>query len=355
MCKVYNTIGCLTTIKAHLRTNNVKGYQSVNELITFKENYIVKRQQIISNHQPLIDQERNLLAIEVVELNEAIKAKKIEVEYQLTSSLESLKHRLENLSVTKGNLIQTIICYIKKIRLKQEIDFHKHSFNSKISDAVENLAQEYNKKNDRFQFLNSSPEVAVMQSCSSELQELDRQKNIIDEINNSIYGAIGEQKVVRELEKLNDDYILINDFTCNFHPAIYNKNENDYIKSVQIDHLLIAPSGIFLIETKNWSEQSLHNLNLYSPVQQIKRANFAIYRILNGEFSNQKLRLKEHHWGDRKVSIRNLIVLINHKPIEEFKYVKILTADDLIRYVSYFDPCFSKGETQMIANHLLRS
>lgn len=59
-----------------------------------------------------------------------------------------------------------------------------------------------------------------MQSGLSELQELDRKKTIIDQINSSIYGALGEQKVVKELEKLSNDYILINDFTCRFHPPV---------------------------------------------------------------------------------------------------------------------------------------
>jgi hypothetical protein len=159
--------------------------------------------------------------------------------------------------------------------------------------------------------------------------------------------------VVKELEKLSEDHILINDFTCNFHPPIYNRQENDYIKSIQIDHILLSPSGIFLIETKNWSQNSLNDISLYSPVKQIRRANHALFKILNGEISSAKLKLNKHHWGDRKISIRNLIVLINHKPIEEFQYVKVLTLNDLVRYVNYFKPCFSITETQTIAKHLL--
>ena len=56
-----------------------------------------------------------------------------------------------------------------------------------------------------------------------ELIELKRKKFVINEINNSIYGALGEQKVVKELEKLSDDFILINDFTYSFHPPIFLK------------------------------------------------------------------------------------------------------------------------------------
>ena len=137
-------------------------------------------------------------------------------------------------------------------------------------------------------------------------------------------------------------------------PAIYNRQENDYIKSIQIDHLLVAPSGIFLIETKNWSEKSLKNLSLRSPVQQIKRTNFALFRLLNNEMSNFHLDLDKHHWGDKKISIKNLIVLTNTKPKEEFQYVKILMLNELLSYIYYFKPIFSSIEAQRIAEFLLK-
>ena len=158
--------------------------------------------------------------------------------------------------------------------------------------------------------------------------------------------------MVKELENLSNDYYLINDFCLTFSPPIYNRQQNDYIKSIQVDHLLVSPSGIFLIETKNWSDESLNNLSLRSPVQQIKRTNFALYKLLNGDLP-QLLNLNLHHWGDRKISIKNLIVLTNHKPNEEFQYVKIVTLNELLAYIKYFKSSFSASEVQIIAEHLL--
>lgn len=185
------------------------------------------------------------------------------------------------------------------------------------------------------------------------MTEIDRKKLVIDNSSNYIYGALGEQKVVKTLETLSDDFYLINDFDISFSSAIYNKREIDYIKSIQIDHILVAPSGIFLIETKNWSEKSLQDLNLRSPVQQIKRTNFVLFKLLNNEISNFHLSLGKHHWGDKKISIKNLIVLTNTRPKEEFQYVKILTLNELLSYINYFKPIFSPTETQQIAEFLL--
>jgi len=76
--------------------------------------------------------------------------------------------------------------------------------------------------------------------------------------------------------------------------------------------------------------------------------------LLNNEMSNFHLRLDKHHWGDKKISIKNLIVLTNTKPKEEFQYVKILTLNELLGYINYFKPTFSGIETQRIAEFLLK-
>jgi hypothetical protein len=354
MCKVYNFVGCLTAIKSHLAEHNVHEYKSLNELINFQKNYLVARQQIFSKHKLLIEQEKNTLSDKIAQLDYSVKTKKSEVERELILEIEKLKHRLNNVPSTHSNIIQTVINYGKKIVLRRKIQNYKLAFDFKVASAIEHLTKDYNLKNHRYQYIISRFEDAVRESGLQQLQELDRKKNVIDQVNSSIYGAIGEQKVVRELENLSDEYILINDFTCNFNPPIYNRQENDHIMSVQIDHILLSPSGVFLIETKNWSQRSLDDVSLRSPVQQIKRTNFALYILLNGEMSIGKLALNGHHWGDRKIPIRNLIVFIDHKPIEEFQYVKILTLNDLLSYIRYFKPCFSTSETQIIASYLLK-
>jgi hypothetical protein len=353
MCKVYNPVGSLTTIKSHLHEHDIYEYKSVNELINFQKNYTTARQQIISNHTLLIEEEKNTLNDEIVRLYHSVNTKKNEIEQELLLELEQLNYRLNDLNSNHYTIINTLFNYIKKIDIKQKIRYKKLTFNSKIAHSLEYLTNDYNEKNTRSQYIASFFEDAVEKSSLPQLNEIDRKKRIIEQINNTIYGALGEQKVSKELEKLSDDYILINDFTYRFNPPIYHRKENDYILSIQIDHILLSPSGIFLIETKNWSQHSLNNSNLHSPVQQIKRTNYALYRVLNEEISIGKFELNKHYWGDRKIQIRNLIVFINHKPIEEFQHVKILTLNDLLSYVKYFKPCLSTKEIQSIAGYLL--
>ena len=154
---------------------------------------------------------------------------------------------------------------------------------------------------------------------------------------------------MNELKKLPDSFYVINDFSLAFSPPIYNRKEDDKIFSIQIDHLLICSSGVFVIETKNWSSQSVQNLDLRSPVEQIKRSGYALFVKIN---SDSNLGLADHHWGSKKVPVRNIIAMTNNVPSEEFKYVKILPDNSLKGYVEYFDDIFNESEVDNLFHHL---
>ncbi|QLH47670.1 MAG: hypothetical protein HWD58_19880 [Bacteroidota bacterium] len=104
--------------------------------------------------------------------------------------------------------------------------------------TISYLVDNYQGKSNRYQFITSNVDEAVKQSAHHSLSELERKKAIIDNLNSFIYGALGEQKVVKALENLSDEYLLINDFSVSFSTAIYNRKENDYIKSVQLTTFL---------------------------------------------------------------------------------------------------------------------
>lgn len=320
----------------------------------FQSSYTALRQQLISHHENLIEQEKNMLNIDLQQLDTAIETQRQQSEQRLTDEINKLKQQLSiSMGYAPTNIFQKLTKSLRHWNYKRKIKHKEHSFDIEVKMSISNLIDNYQVKSNRYQFISSRVNEAISQSAQYPLSELERKKATIDELNSFIYGALGEQKVVKTLESLSDEYFLINDFAIYFSPAIYNRQENDYIKSVQIDHILVGPSGIFLIETKNWSEKSLENLSLRSPVQQIKRTSFVLFKLLNNEMSKYHLLLNRHHWGDKKISIRNLIILTNTKPKEEFQYVKILTVNELLGYVNYFKPSFSNTETQRIADFLV--
>ena len=195
-----------------------------------------------------------------------------------------------------ANLFNKLTKGLRQWNCKRKIKQKEINFDREVEMSISTLVYDYQVKSSRYQFITTQVNEAVRLSVKYPLSELERRKVKIDELNSFIYGALGEQKVVKTLEILSDEYYLINDFAVSFSPAIYDRQENDYIKSIQIDHILVGPSGVFLIETKNWSEKSVESLSLRSPVQQIKRASFVLFKLLNNEITNYHLRLDKHHW-----------------------------------------------------------
>ena len=189
----------------------------------------------------------------------------------------------------------------------------------------------------------------ISKRCDDAYRDLAFIKEIVEGLYPTIAGAIGENLVVRELEKLSDKYYLVNDFSLVFKPPIFNKTTGDRVYSIQIDHLLICGSGVIVIETKNWSSQSVENLDLRSPVEQVKRSSFAFFVFLN---SRHKHGLASHHWGSRKIPIRNIIVMTNKAPKSDFQHVKVLPIDKMNGYITYFEEIFNETEVERIYNYL---
>lgn len=352
MCRTYNMIGSLAHIKAQLEDNDIFEFKSLKDVIHFQNSYQLLRQQIIIDHEKLITQEKDMLNLELEQLDIIIGTHKQQIEQKFISEIENLQQQLHNLSSDSASYL------FKRLTKRLGVWSYNRKLQRKKKDLQKELIKSTSKytkvrhlKSTRFQLITSQFSSAVEESAGADLIEIERKKTVIDQLGTFIYGALGEQKVVKTIEALSDDYFLINDFVVSFSPPLYNRQENEYIKSIQIDHLLIAPSGVFLIETKNWSEHSQGNLSLRSPVHQIKRSSFALYKLLNNEISG--LHLDKHHWGDKKIPIKNLLVLTNSKPKEEFQYVKVLNVNDLLGYIGYFKPIFSKNETQKIFDYLL--
>lgn len=354
MCKVYNSVGSLTFVKTHLLRHNVNDFSSINELLNFQKNFPILKQQIIEAHKLIVKQEKINLDAEISLLSNSIRENKTYFENYFLKEIEELKLMADRLmSLGNKNIFQKIFRFVKQKSLKRKIDELEFNFNSRVNYSISDLVHQQQNKISRYEYIKTNFEDAVDKSSLKQLSEIDYKLSIICDINSHIYGAIGEHKVVKELEKLSDEYILINDFSLNFQRPIYNKQEGDYIKSIQADHILVAPSGIFLIETKNWNEISQNRIDLRSPVRQIRRTNYALFNLLLKGVSKSRINLRPHHWGSLKIPIRNLIVFTNTKPQNDFQYVKVLTVSELIRHIEYFQPIFCSEDVREISNYLL--
>lgn len=282
--------------------------------------------------------------------------------------LKRLKETLHSHGIYRFNSIGEIDEFLKQYESeKKDIPATvKHSTDNEIKNLEEasNNAIEIRDKNVFTKFLYyfkarkliknhaalvNNYEAVLSQRSSDSYRNLEFIKETVEGLYSIIAGAVGENAVVSELQNLSDKYYLINDFSLKFDPPIFNKRENDRIYSIQIDHLLVCQSGIFVLETKNWSSKSIENLDLRSPVEQIKRASFALFVFLN---SDKNQGLVRNHWGSKKIPIKNIIVMTNKAPKSDFQHVKVLPLDKLNGYIQYFEEIFDEAETENIFTYL---
>ncbi len=343
----------LKRLKGILSKNGVTRFNSVGELNNFIKNYESEKNKIPSRIESEVDADIQRMQSDLFTHQQIYDDLKADVLNGLKLKLQTLEAEIKqakdksnknffnkifyfpkiiNLSCKRSNLGKNLEGILKKKTSIAEAEVIR--INNELEDCLKN------KKN------------IISERCKQSYEELTATKDFVEGLYTLIAGAIGENSVVNSLRQLSDDYYLFNDFSANFNPPIYNKKENDRIFSIQIDHLLVCPSGVFLLETKNWSERSIKNLDLRSPVEQILRTNYALFVLLNSDSKFNDVRLERHHWGGKKIPIRNIIVMTNAKPKEEFKHVKVLSLNELNGYIKYFDKIFSDKEVKNIFEFL---
>lgn len=346
MTKIIGKIESLKALKRELNDRNINIFDSVADINKFQREYENKIKAILKDIE-------NEIFYEIQEYKTNTDRGKNEIKKLpslLKQNIENLKTEINKLVNKRTNFITK---HIVKYRLRKKESKRKHyidNFDYIVANQKQVLENKINNHYSEISYLTDNKEKEIKKRSKKRIKKLNYIKGTIDDLYPLIAGAIGENLVVKELSKLSDDYILFNDFQLEFDPPIYHKQKDDRIYSIQIDHLLVTRSGIFLLETKNWSKRSIKSFDLRSPIDQILRISYALFVFLNS--SRNEEFTDYHHWGEKKIPIKNILVMINNKPKVDFKFVKVLKLQELIGYIEYFEPIFKKKEVENIANIL---
>lgn len=351
MAIIEGQIEPLKKLKEILHQNGVTRFCSIGEINDFIKNYDAEKNAIPKEVGNELDGEINQLQIDLAKYQQDYEDLKNDVTSETHFEIKKLEIKLK-LAREKSSksLIHKIFCYPKTKILIYKKAHLENNFENIVSKKTHLAEEEVFRIKEKLNDYKANWDALISKRCLQSSQELERTKEVIDSLYNLIAGAIGENSVIKEVQKLSDSFHLFNDFSVEFDPPIYNKKEDDRIYSIQIDHLLVCEAGIFILETKNWSKHSLKNLDLRSPVEQIMRSSYALFVLLNSQ--SRHINLQCHHWGSKQIPVRNLIVMTGAKPKEEFKHVKVLSLKELNGYVTYFDPIFNSAEIESICDYL---
>jgi len=349
MARIYRNIESLKSLKYELESRGVTRFKSVREIKNFLKDFNSRKLTVLNDIKNELEQEYHKTCIRLKENTQ----KKVEITNLATEKIDGqiadLQSKIDIIHKKNSlNFLNKILSSVKLYYLNKQCNDFKGRKSKILNKVVQPLSQKI--KIDQV-FINkyeSNKQILIERKAQIKIEELEFTRDVLEECKNLISGAIGENLVVKEIKKLSDDYVLINDFKLEFSPPIFYKQQNERIYSIQIDHLLISKAGIFILETKNWSKKSVNSISLRSPIEQIKRSNFALYIYIS-----ENLLLADHHWGEQKIPIRNLIVMINNKPNAQFKYVSIKLLNELNDYISYFDPVLTENQLNKISSQLV--
>ena len=353
MCIVEGQIETLRKLKDALKAEGITRFSSIGDIDRFKKYFEFEKKQLEVRTQRSFDAETR----EMGEILHGEQCKFAELKMNVHNEVKGEVSRLEDEVKQLGETgsLNPILRFFRKfkirrlVRRKDRIEGDIDGIvQKKIHSAETRVTRLRRELDNRIQ----GRKKLLAGRCRKPLADLNRTKEVVDGLYPLIAGAIGENAVMNEVRGLPDDHYLINDFSMRFNPPIYNKKEGDRIQSIQIDHLLVCPSGIFILETKNWSKSSIRSMDLRSPVQQVLRTNFALFVVLNSDRRDESVQLSWHKWGETKIPVRNVVVMINEKPNREFKHVKVLSLNKLIDHIKYFDRIFSDEEVRSIFEFL---
>ncbi|MCK8519272.1 nuclease-related domain-containing protein [Methanoculleus sp. 7T] len=137
-------------------------------------------------------------------------------------------------------------------------------------------------------------------------------------------GAIGEETVIAALSRISDEYHLFNDVNLRFHPPIHWREMNDYIKSSQIDHIVVGPTGLFVVETKNWKFSDIEKKS-DKLVYQVRRSSLALWYYLRKNYARNDVP-----------KTRNVVVSVQGcRPGQKLdSHIDITTPNRLCEYIT---------------------
>jgi hypothetical protein len=179
----------------------------------------------------------------------------------------------------------------------------------------------------------------------------------IEKIKNSneYKGAVGEMEVVKNLKNLPDSYFCFNNVFLELDRYIsFNKSK---LKSAQIDHLVVGPTGVYVIETKNWSSeyvQKVFSENSYTPYDQIQRSSYLTYKYLNSLKCGNTLPKMDFNFAKNEIKVKSIIA-INGADIPYIKgrHAYVVRTNELSSYIQKGSQTFSIEEVHEIAEKLI--
>lgn len=284
-------------LKQRLLRKGLDGFNSFKNIQYFKSNF----SKIL----------KSSTAEERKKLNSIIVGLKND-ESNLRKRLEEKKSELQqSLIKEKAELMDTFLSSKGKRRIKKIDKTLEKKLDKPFKKDIKQI-----RKTEKEHILR---EKNLEKSIEKKVSKLHKAQDIIEKNQPFFAGAIGETAVIKELRKLPETYYILNEVMLSFSRYIRWKKYGEHVKSCKIDHVVVGPTGIFLIETKNWSPQRMQTAK-FTPHKQIDRAGYIFFIHMMDKFG-------------RKFPVYQIVATYKQLPQIPYDFVSQLTIRELVDHI----------------------
>ncbi len=352
MARIINKVGALSALKNELDKRNITQFQSIKDIKEFERTYVQQLEDIGEEIRLKLKSKLESISAELDGLIPIIRSKRAKAEEEVNERISKANMRIKSLENQKKNAFQRFVTNIIVLLLHSKIRLIENRRTHYIQRSFKQEKSEQDHLTERFNELNKNFEEIVNRDVDKHVRGIKHTKASIDELRPVILGSIGEGMVSSTLSALPDSYVAINDVHIQLSKPIFYPSENDRIFSFQIDHVVVGPGGVFVIETKHWGKESISNRDLFSPVKQVRRSGYALFRVIKNAINNGLISL-DNSWGDRSLSVRNIIVFTASIAKEKYEYVKLIDLASLNGYIKWFDEELATADVDKIVSYLI--
>ncbi|WP_164888531.1 nuclease-related domain-containing protein [Methanosarcina sp. MSH10X1] len=236
-----------------------------------------------------------------------------------------------------------------KTRLIQDL---KLSPQKEIDRLLTREHSDFQNLNNKYVYLNNNKNEEIKRRLHPLPENLENIKKI--KKTNEYKGAVGELAAIKNLENLPQDYFLLNDLFLELNE--YINFQGSRLRSAQIDHLVVGPTGVYIIEVKNWSYeyvQKVFNESSYTPYDQIQRSSYLIYRYLNSLKYGNTFQKIYFRLAKGEIRVKSIIAVTGADiPYIKEKHTAVVRSNELSDYIKKGSQSLSSEEAREIAEKL---
>ncbi len=238
MARIYRQIGALTQLLAELEREGIDAFRTLDAIRSFQDDYNNSLDRIRARYREILRQEVVELKSKCTRISSKLDRRIAARETLLRDELEDLRESLVE-NENRSMLIRWFF-FFRKRRLTKRKTILENFFENEVERPFRKEFVRIDSLRAEIEDRSNNADNWVERYSASEIEGQQRILSVLERHNSLFYGAIGEERVERELSNLPDTYTVINDCRLEFSPPIYDRNNNDRIYSIQVDHVVVV-------------------------------------------------------------------------------------------------------------------